>query len=88
MKRINKNTSSTTKQSLRSLDFLRSPSLVINYRFVQRVATQMNALKKGFQDILPLDSIKMFDEKEVEVRDAQPRPDREKFLRSRRRSSS
>jgi hypothetical protein len=27
----------------------------------------MNALKHGFQDILPLDSIKMFDEKEVEV---------------------
>lgn len=28
----------------------------------------MNALKKGFQDILLLDSIKIFDEKEVEVR--------------------
>ena len=41
----------------------------------------MNALKKGFQDILPLDSIKMFDEKEVEVRIAPPRPDREKSLR-------
>jgi len=27
----------------------------------------MNALKQGFQDILPLDTIKMFDEKEVEV---------------------
>lgn len=27
----------------------------------------MNALKQGFQDILPLDSIKVFDEKEVEV---------------------
>jgi hypothetical protein len=35
---------------------------------MQRIATQMNALKRGFQDILPLDSIKMFDEKEVEVR--------------------
>jgi len=32
------------------------------------MATQMNALKQGFQEILPLDSIKMFDEKEVEVR--------------------
>ncbi len=42
-------------------------SLVINYRFVQRIATQMNALKQGFQEILPLDSLKMFDEKEVEV---------------------
>jgi E3 ubiquitin-protein ligase NEDD4-like len=41
--------------------------LVISYRFVQRIATQMNALKQGFQDILPLDSIKLFDEKEVEV---------------------
>jgi len=27
----------------------------------------MNALKHGFQEILPLDSLKMFDEKEVEV---------------------
>ena len=35
---------------------------------MQRIATQMNALKKGFQDILPLDAIKIFDEKEVEVR--------------------
>jgi E3 ubiquitin-protein ligase NEDD4 len=41
---------------------------VIKYRFVQRIETQMNALKKGFQDILPLPSIKMFDEKEVEVK--------------------
>jgi E3 ubiquitin-protein ligase NEDD4-like len=41
--------------------------LVINYRFVQRITTQMNALKQGFQDILPLDNIKMFDEKEVEL---------------------
>jgi hypothetical protein len=73
MKRISKNTLSTAKQSLALVgfaSFVRSSRLVINYRFVQRVATQMNALKKGFQDILPLDSIKMFDEKEVEVRDA------------------
>jgi len=34
---------------------------------MQRIARQMNALKQGFQDILPLDTIKMFDEKEVEV---------------------
>jgi hypothetical protein len=27
----------------------------------------MNALKHGFQEILPLDSLRMFDEKEVEV---------------------
>ncbi|CAF4193125.1 unnamed protein product, partial [Rotaria magnacalcarata] len=38
--------------------------MVINYRFVQRIATQMNALKLGFQDILSLENIKMFDEKE------------------------
>ncbi len=43
-------------------------SLVINYRFVQRMASQMNALKQGFQEILPLDNLKIFDEKEVEVR--------------------
>ena len=42
-------------------------SLVINYRFVQRIASQMNALKQGFQEILPLDHLKIFDEKEVEV---------------------
>lgn len=41
--------------------------LVIKYRFVQRMSTQMNALKQGFQEVLPLDSIKMFDEKEVEL---------------------
>ncbi|CAF2053648.1 unnamed protein product [Rotaria magnacalcarata] len=41
--------------------------MVINYRFVQRIATQMNALKLGFQDILSLENIKMFDEKEVEL---------------------
>ncbi|UJR33213.1 hypothetical protein I4U23_020668 [Adineta vaga] len=41
--------------------------LVINYRFVQRITTQMNALKQGFQDILPLEMIKIFDEKEVEL---------------------
>ncbi|CAM4742945.1 unnamed protein product [Rotaria magnacalcarata] len=41
--------------------------LVIKYRFIQRIVTQMNAIKQGFQDILPLDSIKMFDEKEVEL---------------------
>ena len=41
--------------------------LVINYRFMQRIATQMNALKQGFQEILPLETLKVFDEKEVEV---------------------
>jgi hypothetical protein len=41
--------------------------LVINYRFVQRIALQMNALKQGFQEILSLEFLKMFDEKEVEV---------------------
>ncbi|CAF0743353.1 unnamed protein product [Rotaria sp. Silwood1] len=41
--------------------------LVINYRFVQRIASQMNALKQGFQDILPFEAIRMFDEKEVEL---------------------
>jgi E3 ubiquitin-protein ligase NEDD4-like len=41
--------------------------LVINYRFVQRIALQMNALRQGFQEILPLEKLKIFDEKEVEV---------------------
>ncbi|CAF1337842.1 unnamed protein product, partial [Didymodactylos carnosus] len=41
--------------------------LVIHYRFVRRVEVQMNALKQGFQDIMPLDTIKLFDEKEVEL---------------------
>jgi hypothetical protein len=35
---------------------------------VQRMASQMNALKQGFQEILQLDNLKIFDEKEVEVR--------------------
>lgn len=35
---------------------------------MQRIATQMNALKQGFQEILPLETLKVFDEKEVEVR--------------------
>lgn len=43
-------------------------SLIINYRFVQRIASQMNALKQGFQEILSLDHLKIFDEKEVEVK--------------------
>jgi hypothetical protein len=42
-------------------------SLVINYRFVDRITKQMDALKQGIQEILPLESLKMFDEKEVEV---------------------
>jgi hypothetical protein len=32
------------------------------------MASQMNALKHGFQEILQLDNLKIFDEKEVEVR--------------------
>ncbi len=42
--------------------------MVINYRFVQRIASQMNALKQGFQEILSLETLQMFDEKEVEVK--------------------
>jgi E3 ubiquitin-protein ligase NEDD4-like len=50
------------------IEFISLIRLVINYRFVQRMASQMNALRQGFQEILPLDNLKIFDEKEVEVK--------------------
>ncbi|CAF3633948.1 unnamed protein product [Adineta steineri] len=41
--------------------------MVINYRFVQRIKIQMDALRHGFKEILPLEYIQIFDEKEVEL---------------------
>jgi len=41
--------------------------LVINYRFVHRIKSQMDALKQGFRDIFPLEMVQVFDEKEVEL---------------------
>jgi len=59
---------SKKKKEKKKSKFNSSFRLVINYRFVQRIASQMNALKQGFQEILSLETLKMFDEKEVEVK--------------------
>ncbi len=65
--KINMNISSKKMNTI-EIEFISLIRLVINYRFVQRMASQMNALKQGFQEILPLDNLKIFDEKEVEVK--------------------
>ncbi|XP_033634240.1 E3 ubiquitin-protein ligase NEDD4-like isoform X1 [Asterias rubens] len=41
--------------------------LVIQWRFVNRVRAQMTAFTEGFQDLIPLDLLKIFDENEVEL---------------------
>lgn len=40
--------------------------LMIKWRFEDRVKHQMNSFKKGFEDIIPLNRLKIFDEREVE----------------------
>lgn len=48
--------------------FLYSNSrLVIQWRFVSRVQEQMNAFLKGFQSLIPLHLLKIFDENELEL---------------------
>uniref|UniRef100_A0A8C3XK45 E3 ubiquitin-protein ligase n=1 Tax=Chelydra serpentina TaxID=8475 RepID=A0A8C3XK45_CHESE len=42
-------------------------SLVIQWRFVNRVQKQMNAFLEGFTELLPIDLIKIFDENELEL---------------------
>lgn len=41
--------------------------LVIQWRFVSRVLPQMNAFLEGFNEIIPLSLIKVFDENELEL---------------------
>ncbi|XP_075064139.1 E3 ubiquitin-protein ligase NEDD4 isoform X2 [Mixophyes fleayi] len=41
--------------------------LVIQWRFVNRVQTQMAAFKEGFFELIPQDLIKIFDENELEL---------------------
>jgi len=41
--------------------------LVIKWRFVERVKVQMEAFKEGFNDVVPLSHIKIFDENELEL---------------------
>lgn len=41
--------------------------LVIEWRFVSRIQEQMNAFLKGFNDIIPLHLLKIFDENELEL---------------------
>ena len=42
-------------------------SLVIQWRFVSRVEAQMRAFLEGFQDLIPLSMLKIFDENELEL---------------------
>lgn len=44
-----------------------SISLVIQWRFVSRVEAQMRAFLDGFKDLIPLSTIKIFDENELEL---------------------
>ncbi|XP_053634032.2 E3 ubiquitin-protein ligase Nedd-4 isoform X1 [Cherax quadricarinatus] len=41
--------------------------LVINWRFVQRIHNQMEAFRDGFNDVVPVSHIKIFDENELEL---------------------
>lgn len=41
--------------------------LVINWRFVQRIHNQMEAFRDGFNDVVPIPHIKIFDENELEL---------------------
>jgi hypothetical protein len=41
--------------------------LVTDWRFTRGIETQTQAFLEGFNDILPLDLLQIFDEKELEV---------------------
>ncbi|XP_066941793.1 E3 ubiquitin-protein ligase Nedd-4 isoform X10 [Macrobrachium rosenbergii] len=41
--------------------------LVIKWRFVQRIHDQMEAFREGFNDVIPISQIKIFDENELEL---------------------
>ncbi|KAK4307580.1 hypothetical protein Pmani_020663 [Petrolisthes manimaculis] len=41
--------------------------LVINWRFVQRIHDQMESFREGFNDVVPIPHIKIFDENELEL---------------------
>nr|XP_053634034.1 E3 ubiquitin-protein ligase Nedd-4-like isoform X3 [Cherax quadricarinatus] len=41
--------------------------LVINWRFVHRIHNQMEAFRDGFNDVVPVSHIKIFDENELEL---------------------
>ena len=41
--------------------------LYVQWRFQRGTSTQLGALKKGFQEIIPPEFLKPFDEKELEV---------------------
>jgi len=46
---------------------LHNCSLVIQWRFVSRILPQMEAFLDGFNEIVPLSLIKVFDEHELEL---------------------
>ncbi len=41
---------------------------MLEWRLVKSIEPQMNEILRGCQDILPLESLQLFDEKELEVR--------------------
>ena len=41
--------------------------LIIEWRFVSRIKPQMNAILEGFNEIVPLPLLKIFDENELEL---------------------
>ncbi|XP_068217272.1 E3 ubiquitin-protein ligase Nedd-4 isoform X5 [Palaemon carinicauda] len=41
--------------------------LVIKWRFVQRIDDQMESFREGFNDVIPISQIKIFDENELEL---------------------
>ena len=46
------------------LDYIES---IINWRFVEQVEEQMSSFLQGFEDVVPLSYIKLFDEVELEL---------------------
>ena len=46
-------------------------SLLIKWRFTDRVKKQMDAFLLGFSELIPLRLIKVFDEREIEVREGE-----------------
>lgn len=49
-----------------------SDSLLTNWRFTRGVKEQTRAFLDGFNEVVPLEWLRYFDEKELEVRRADP----------------
>lgn len=57
---------------LRTLTPAASPSLLTNWRFTRGVKEQTRAFLDGFNEVVPLEWLRYFDEKELEVRKVEP----------------